>query len=122
MTLTTLVIGARASAREAAIARMVDPSVPTALILEGLADGGGILESLVSPKVHLVRIAPGCPCCIGNLTMRVHLNRILRHPPAQLYLSLANSAHMDKVRDFLTQVPYDTLLTLTDVIDCDAAA
>jgi hypothetical protein len=39
MTLVTLVTGARASAREAAIAAAIDPAAVTALILEGLPDG-----------------------------------------------------------------------------------
>jgi hypothetical protein len=113
MTLVTLVTGGRASAREAAIAAAIDPAAVTALILEGLPGGNSNFDSLstISP---VVRIAPGCPCCVGNLTMRVTLNRILRHPPARLYISLATATHLDQIRRFLTQAPYDTLLTLTE--------
>jgi hypothetical protein len=115
MTLTTLVIGARASVREAAIASTLDTSVTTALILEGLPDGSGSLDVLAElPDIKLIRIAPGCLCCTGNLIMRVTLNRILRRPPERLYISLATATHLDQIRQFLTQKPYDALLTLGD--------
>ncbi|MDB5764622.1 MAG: GTPase [Herminiimonas sp.] len=114
MTVTTLVTGARASAREAAIAAAIDPECATALILEGLPDGSASLDSFTAlSKMQAVRIAPGCMCCTGNLTMRVTLNRILRRPPARLYISLATSAHLEQIRRFLTQPPYDALLKLT---------
>lgn len=48
--------------------------------------------------------------------MRVTLNRILRHPPARLYISLAQATHLDQIRLFLTQAPYDALLVLTEDI------
>jgi hypothetical protein len=114
VTLTTLVSGAGASLREAAIAAAIDTAQTTALILEGLPDGTTTLESLSAPgMVHIARIAPGCPCCIGNLTMRVTLNRMLRHSPARLYISLATDAHLEQIRHFLQQPPYDGLLVLT---------
>jgi hypothetical protein len=46
--------------------------------------------------------------------MQVTLNRLLRHPPARLYISVADATHLDAIRDFLTQPPYDKLLTLTE--------
>jgi hypothetical protein len=114
VTLTTLVCGARASLREGAIADAVDTSHSTALILEGLPDGTTPLDGIPDIKnVYIARIAPGCMCCIGNLTMRVTLNRILRHPPARLFISLATATHLDQIRQFLQQPPYDKLLTLT---------
>lgn len=114
MTLTTLVTGARASAREAAIAAAIDPDVDTALILEGLPDGSTRFEGITdSHPVHIARIAPGCLCCTGNLTLRVTLNRMLRHAPARLYIGLATDAHLDRLRDILAQTPYDKLLVLT---------
>jgi hypothetical protein len=123
MTLTTLVIGGRAAARETAIAAAVDPAVVTALILEGIATGSSQLETLAAlDTVRIVRIAPGCMCCVGNLTLRVTLNRILRHPPQQLFISLATSTHLTQILTFLTGAPYDALLTLTDTINCDETA
>jgi G3E family GTPase len=114
VTLTTLVSGARPAEREAAIAAVIDPGMTTALILEGLPDGTTQLDGITDlPTVHIARIAPGCLCCTGNLTMRVTLNRILRHPPARLYISLATTAHLAQIRSFLQQPPYDKLLALT---------
>jgi hypothetical protein len=115
MTLTTLVIGDRASARETAIAAAIDPHLVTALILEGLPDGTTALDAFTDiSKLQITRIAPGCLCCTGNLTMRVTLNRLLRHRPARLYISLAAATHLDQLRRFLTDAPYDAWLTLTD--------
>lgn len=114
---TTLVIGSSAGARETVIAAAIAGAVPcnTAVILEGMPDG---IERLASTDtLSIARIAPGCPCCIGNLTMRVTLNRILRHAPARLYISLATAAHLHQVRQFLSEAPYDRLLVLTADID-----
>ena len=111
MTPTTLVIGATAQAREAAIASRLDTTVDTALILEGLPSGNPALAE--QPGLHISRIAPGCLCCTGNLAMRVTLNRILRKPPQQLFIGLATSDHVDNLRSFLAQAPYNALLELT---------
>lgn len=119
---TTLVIGDAAAAREKAIADAIlqargrscaEPV--TALILEGLPDGQTALADLAaaSPLLSIARIAPGCICCTGNLTMRVTLHRILRQQPQRLFISLANAAHLSQIIDFLTQEPYDKLLSLT---------
>lgn len=119
MTLTTLVIGPSAAAREAAIAAAIktvgQPGATIALILEGLPTGMTRLDDVIthSPTTDVARIAPGCVCCTGNLTMRVTLNRMLRRHPARLYISLATPAHLDRIRSFLTQAPYDDFLTLT---------
>jgi hypothetical protein len=115
VTLTTLVCAARASLREAAIAHALDTRESTAVILEGLPDGTTSLDGISDLKnVHIARIAPGCPCCIGNLTMRVTLQRVLRHPPARLFISLATASHVARIRHYLQQPPYDKLLILTN--------
>lgn len=114
LVLTTLVSGGRAFAREAAIAASIDPALATALILEGMPDGSSQLEDLANPAaLQIVRIAPGCLCCTGNLILRVTLNRILRHPPARLYVSLATNSHLEQIHRFFSQPPYDKLLLLT---------
>lgn len=125
-TLTTLVTGPSAAAREAAIAAVIRPEYRTTLILEGMADGNTNFPASLPasfppaspasagyPGLQSVRIAPSCPCCIGNLTMRVTLNRILRHPPEQLFISLASVSHLEQIKHFLTTVPYDAYLNLT---------
>jgi hypothetical protein len=114
---TTLVTGARAAVREAAIASALAAAAPTpvrpaAVILEGLADANSPLESTPETGLHVLRIAPGCLCCAGNLVLRVTLNRLLRRPPAQLFISLANAEHVDQLRSMLLEAPYGDLLDL----------
>jgi len=126
---TWLVTGARAGAREAAIAARlgsdaIDRSgrgveLPTVIILEGLSDGGSALAFDpadgpvgVAPVPKVLRIAPGCLHCSGNLVLRVTLNRVLRHPPARLYISLATAEHLELLRAWLCEPPYGDLLDL----------
>lgn len=117
MTLTSLVTGGGARKRETLILGHLASNQKTAIILEGLPDGSSELDAQTGNSLlTIVRIAPGCMCCTGNMIMRVHLNRILRSKPARLYISVANSEHIEQLRLFLAQPPYDTLLTLTDDI------
>lgn len=119
MTLLTLVTGGRAGTREAAIAARLDPAQRTAVILEGLPDGKDVLPpSASSASPHVVRIAPGCMHCTGNLVMRVTLNRLLREQPQQLFVSVASNEHLDLLRQFLQGAPYKDLVTLTDDLAC----
>ncbi|RJF97467.1 GTPase [Noviherbaspirillum saxi] len=126
MTLTTLVVGGTAASREAAIAPLLDPHLETALLLEGLPDGLSSLDATMQfPQLQISRIAPGCLCCTGNLTMRVTLNRLLRKKPLRLYIGIATSTHLETLRLFLAQPPYDSLLQLTSDLhvraDCGSA-
>ncbi len=118
-TLVTLVTGGRAGAREALIASALEQAPDSAVILEGLADGGAALAGWPAahapdgaPGVRIVRIAPGCLCCAGNLILRVTLNRLLRHPPARLFISLADAGHVAQLRLWLGGAPYAALLRL----------
>ncbi|MFZ6843265.1 GTPase [Undibacterium sp. RuTC16W] len=86
------------------------PKHRIAVILEGLPGGDSVLNN--SSTLLLQRIAPGCMCCIGNLAMRVTLNRLLRQRPAQLFIGIASTEHIDKIRAFLSQAPYRDLLSL----------
>jgi hypothetical protein len=124
---------------------------PVAVILEGLADGIGRLGAASAsasasvstplplscavplppamcrplaadlPPPLVVRIAAACPCCAGNLVLRVTLNRILRVPPAALYLALSSTAHLPQLKQFLTRAPYDAILQLQAEIDLSAS-
>lgn len=109
----TLVTGPSAALREAAIAGVLEAPQRTALILEGLPDGSSSFGEVVPAALTIVRIAPGCICCSGNLPMRVTLNRLLRQHPERLYIGLANSSHLQQIRHFLQQEPYDKWLSLT---------
>jgi hypothetical protein len=123
---TWLVTGERAGRREAAIAARLAHDdgaggleLPTVIILEGLSDGGSALAFDpadgpvgVAPVPKVLRIAPGCLHCSGNLVLRVTLNRVLRHPPARLYISLATAEHLELLRAWLSEPPYGDLLDL----------
>ena len=127
---TTLVTGASAGAREQAIAAQLDlpvlhtfpepadapmrPGLESAVILEGMAASSTPLVS--TPSLQVVRIAPGCLCCDGNLVLRVTLNRLLRQRPQRLYIGLARSEHLDQLRSWLQDPPYDQLLALNPVL------
>ena len=111
---TSLVTGASAGARERLIAARLaldPPAAACAVLLEGLPDGHTILAP--SPTVLIERIAPGCLCCTGNLVLRVTLNRLLRRRPERLYIGLATTEHLDQLRSWLQNPPYDQLLELT---------
>jgi hypothetical protein len=113
----TLVTGATARAREAAIAaslqqfdaKQITPDTE-AVILEGLADAQSQLAP--SPSLLISRIAAGCLCCAGNLVLRVTLNRLLRQRPQRLFIGVARSEHLDQLRSWLQHAPYDQLLEL----------
>ena len=107
----SLVTGPTASARERLIAAYLPPGAVAAVLLEGLPDGHTIF--LPSPALLIERIAPGCLCCAGNLVLRVTLNRLLRRRPGRLYIGLATTEHLDQLRSWLGQSPYDQLLELT---------
>jgi hypothetical protein len=111
---TTLVTGPTASAREHLIAAQLPPgavAAVSAVLLEGLPDGHTIFAP--SPTLLIERIAPGCLCCTGNLVLRVTLNRLLRRRPERLYIGLATTEHLDQLRSWLQDSPYDQLLELT---------
>jgi hypothetical protein len=112
----TLVTGASPHTREAAIAEKMhqlfslSAAGVDAVILEGLADAHTPLRA--SASLLLARIAAGCLCCAGNLVLRVTLNRLLRQRPQRLFIGVARSEHLDQLRSWLAQAPYDQLLEL----------
>lgn len=116
---TTLVVGTSVAQREAAIAGVLDERVRTTLILEGLPDGATPFPEPLPPQWTVMRIAPGCICCSGNLTVRVTLNRALRQHPDRLFIGVANPAHLPQIRLFLSQEPYDKWLSLTKELAAD---
>lgn len=132
-TSVTLVSGGSYQQRESAIAAAVQKmqvlagihsANSVAVILEGLPSGELALQVIndrlsdpatapqtkLKPTLQIQRIAPGCMCCIGNLAMRVTLNRLLRQKPNYLFLALGNPEHLTQLRDFLSQAPYVDLL------------
>ena len=120
MTIARLVYGGDRRTREMTIAAQARPGASSVAILEGLVPGDHALAS--SASLTLIRIAPGCPCCTGNLTLRVTLNRVLRQPPETLFLSLADASHRESVKSFLQQEQYCGRLELGPDLDCGPAS
>jgi G3E family GTPase len=119
MTLLSLVLGGSHAARERAIAESAEPGVSSVAIIEGLPTGEAALDALpAGTSLEVFRVASGCPCCSGNLTMRVTLNRALRQRPERLYLSLSNAEHKSQVLNFLQEPQYLAWLRVDDEIDC----
>jgi hypothetical protein len=97
------------------LSRVPPPAIPfDAVILEGLGVASTPLES--GPGLQVMRIAPGCLCCDGNLVLRVTLNRLLRQRPRRLFIGLASSEHLDQLRSWLSAPPYDQLLALDPTV------
>ncbi len=119
MTELSLVLGGSSEDRERAIAANVPPGLACAAIIEGLPSGAAPLSEL-PPEVSLYisRVAPGCPCCTGNLTMRVTLNRVLRRSPERLYLSLSDATHREQILLFLQAPQYVDLLKIGPDLRC----
>lgn len=65
----------------------------------------GLFEVLDLPaEIPLLRLAPGCVCCVGQVPLRVALVRLVRqHRPQQLLLLLARGSHLDRVRALLAE-------------------
>lgn len=111
-----LVHGGSYTQRETAIAASLSrlPATPgNAVILEGLPDGQDIL--LPAPNLHISRIAPGCFCCIGNLSLRVTLNRTLRQQPAHIFLGIASDAHLEQLSLTLQEPAYANWLEIASL-------
>jgi len=119
MTVLSLVLGGSADDRERAIAADLPPGLACAAIIEGLPSGAAPLNEMApDASLEVVRVAPGCPCCTGNLTMRVTLNRVLRRSPARLYLSLSDATHREQVLMFLQAPQYLDLLAIGPDLQC----
>lgn len=109
------VSGLPADALASPASRLPAPAIPfDAVILEGLGVAATPLET--GPNLQVMRIAPGCLCCDGNLVLRVTLNRLLRQRPRRLFIGLASSEHLDQLRSWLAAPPYDQLLALDPVV------
>jgi hypothetical protein len=112
-----LVAGSNYQAREAWIAAAtaaIPSSEKTAALLEGLPTGSLLLQSHV--QLIIERIAPGCLCCIGELVMRVTLNRLLRQNLKNLYIAINDAQHLTQLQQALSLPPYDQILQCEKVM------
>jgi hypothetical protein len=114
MTQCTLVLGPNAAARETAISAALQDGQTTAILLEGLSDGHARLLDGAVPGLTVMRVAPGCICCSGNLPMRVYLNRLVRQRPQRMFIGIATADHLGEIRRLLSSAPYDQFLQLNN--------
>lgn len=101
------VAGSSYEEREAWIATAISQQASArtcGVLLEGLPCGSFPLES--EPHVVVERIAPGCFCCIGNLVMRVTLNRMVRQEFHTLYIAINDAEHLAALQASLSSEAY----------------
>ena len=88
------------------------------IIAEGLPSGSSPLDELSThPQLHIVRLAPACLCCAGNLVLKVHLNRVITRAKRNsavpfLFISLVDAQHLAQLQSQLSQAPLDQHLRL----------
>lgn len=118
---TTLVVGGNSTLRELAIKRQLDASSATAVLLHGLPTGHQDEPGLTSgPSLHLIRLAPSCACCVGQLSFTVSLNRLIRQRPVRLFIDVFDPTHLENLRSLLMAAPYDGHLNLTEDLTTSA--
>jgi G3E family GTPase len=78
------------------------------------------------PDVTVVAAEPGCICCVGQVSLRVALTRLLREArPQRLYLELGEPAHLAASLRTLRSpwlAPVITIAGVVGVFDARAAA
>ena len=116
---TWLIAALPGGARAARVRQLIDtfpPDERLAVVLEGLpADGVAECESASACTV--IVIAPGCPCCIGQLTLRVTLARVLRlQAPRRLVIGIADVRHEKSLASLLGAPPWHELLELQTIV------
>jgi hypothetical protein len=116
----TLVAGGSYAEREAWIATTLQ-NTPRytdqkkfGVLLEGLPSGSMALQS--SSLLQIERIAPGCFCCIGQIAMRVSLNRLLRQQLGHLFIAINDERHLSSFHASLSQAPYAELINCKDIV------
>lgn len=68
-----------------------------------------------APGRHVHVLAPACLCCIGNLTLRVTLARVLRHEkPQHLIIAIADARHEERMAAMLRAAPWDLWLQMVN--------
>ncbi len=110
----TLIVGPPGEDRAHRIAdwlRQGPSGQPVSLLLEGAPLKGAEVEPLPGRYVHV--LAPACLCCLGHLTLRVTLARVLQHEaPTRLLLALADPQHRLRMITMLGSPPWNDWLDL----------
>ena len=112
----TIVAGATPALREASIQALLahNRAARVAVLLEGLPSEKTPLEEAAGRRI--VRTAPGCLCCVGNLVMRVQLNRLLRDKPECIYIGIASAEHLESLQTLLCTPEYRAVLLCKEPI------
>jgi len=81
----------------------IPPDESVSCIIEG-APSDGTAEIGVGPTGYVHVLAPGCPCCNGNLTLRVTLARVLRlEAPRNLIIAIIDERHQESLASTLAR-------------------
>lgn len=84
-----------------------------AVLLTELGDAG--LPPM--PNATVVAADPGCVCCVGQVSLRVALTRLLREArPQRLYIELAEPAHLARALATLRSPWLAPVLDITAVV------
>lgn len=83
------------------------------VLLEGLPSGQMPLQT--DHQLVIERIAPGCFCCIGQLVMRVTLNRMIRQKFDSLFIAINDPEHLANLQSLLASPAYSSHLILKNV-------
>lgn len=113
---TRIVAGRPGPSRTALLAMLLSeaPSQPVSCILEGTLPNGAD-EVCAGPTTFVHVLAPGCPCCSGNLALRVTLARVLRHDrPRYLIIAVIDPKHQGSLASMLSIAPWDAYLELLE--------
>ncbi|MFN7570566.1 MAG: hypothetical protein ACK5TK_03775 [Betaproteobacteria bacterium] len=72
---------------------------PAAVVAEG-----AFFDLALPDGIALLRLAPGCACCVGQLPLRVGLMRLLRERrPQSVLLLIASDEHRQRIEEMLRE-------------------
>lgn len=81
---------------------------PAAVLAEG-----AFFDLRVPEGIALLRLAPGCACCVGQLPLRVGLTRLLRERrPASVLLLIATDEHRERIEKMLREGALGVVFTV----------
>jgi G3E family GTPase len=119
---TVVVTGARGAGKTTWLAHALDarPAAERRAVL--LTEVGA---ASLDPRrnVTVAAAEPGCICCVGQVSLRIALTRLLRESmPARLYLELGEPAHLGASLRTLRNPWLAPVLTLVEVVGVVDAA
>ncbi len=101
----TLRVAAGDAERDAAIDDWLRPATPEADLPRRVVIVEDLLFDRPGPRgIPLVGLTAGCPCCIGQVALRVTLGRTLRSlRPHSVLLLTAHAGHLPRLSRLLQQ-------------------